>query len=465
MSLLRALLCLVLALGAAGCGSGRVEVFDRPDVILVVIDTWRWDSLGANGSPRPSITPNLDRLAADGVRFSRCFTSSPWTGSSVGTMVTGQLPTVHGVYGRFIEVGSLRPSVPTLAEILSGGGYRTLAVANGFFVSPDFGFDRGYRFYDFDASSNRKIRRAGPSVDAALRHVREARNEGPVFLMLHVFDPHLAYDPPKSWQRSYTPDYHGMFADLGSMRSGKFDPSAEELAYIRGLYDAEVSYTDQQLGRFFAELDRVLRGRERLILVTADHGEEFGEHGGWEHGQSMYRELVQVPLIVVPPASRPPARRVVDAQVRMQDVLPTVLDAVGLAPPEGQPGRSLFPWFEDSPVDDDLPAYSEREHLGAPSVALRDGEHALILWLDDGRMELYDQIADPAETKDLAARHPDLVRSLRERLDGTAKLFEEIAANLEAHQGVELSPDQLEKMRSLGYTDVPPPPEDEDEDE
>jgi len=464
MSPVRALLCLALSFGAMGCGSSRVEVFDKPDVILVVIDTWRWDSLGANGSPRANITPNLDHLAADGVRFSRNFTSSPWTGSSVGTMVTGQLPTVHGVYGRFVKVGSLRPSVPTLAELLSAAGYRTVAVANGFFVSPDFGFDRGYELYDFDASSNRKIRRAGPSVDAALRHAREARNEGPLLLMLHVFDPHLAYDPPKQWQRKYTPDYHGMFADLGSMRSGSFAPSAEELAYIRGLYDAEVSYVDQQLGRFFAELDRVLRGRERMILVTADHGEEFGEHGGWEHGQSMYRELVQVPLIIVPPASRPPARGVVDAQVRMQDVLPTLLEAAGVAPPKNLPGTSLFPWFEGSLLDDDLVAYSEREHLGPRSVAIRDGKHALVLYPDEERMELYDQLADPAETKDLAAVLPERVRVLRERLDATAALFEEVAGNLEAHQGVELSPEQLEQMRALGYTDAPPPPE-EDEDE
>jgi arylsulfatase A-like enzyme len=290
-------------------------------------------------------------------------------------------------------------------------------------------------------------------VDAALKHLREARNEGPVFLWLHVFDPHLAYDPPGEWQRRYTPDYHGMFADLFSMRKGDFTPSPEELAYIRGLYDAEVSYVDQELGRFFRELDRVLPGRERMILVTADHGEEFGEHGGWEHGQSMYRELVQVPLVMVPPASRPPARRVVDAQVRMQDVLPTLLDAGGVEPPKGLPGTSLFPWFEGSALNDDLVAYSEREHLGPRSAALRDGKHALILYLDEGRMELYDQIADPAEANDLAAVHPDRVRALRERLDATAKLFEEIAADLEAHQGVELSPAQWERMRSLGYTD------------
>jgi arylsulfatase A-like enzyme len=157
----RALSFLALSLAALGCGSGRVEVFEQPDVILVVIDTWRWDALGANGSPRANVTPNLDHLAAKGVRFSRAFTSSPWTGSSVGTMVTGQLPTVHGVYGRFADVGSLRPSVPTLAELFSAAGYRTLAVANGFFVGPTFGFKRGYELYDFDASSNRKMRPPG----------------------------------------------------------------------------------------------------------------------------------------------------------------------------------------------------------------------------------------------------------------------------------------------------------------
>ena len=445
-----ALLALVLFL--PGCGTEEVEVFEQPDLIFVVIDTWRWDRLGANGSPRADITPNLDQLAEGGVRFSRAFTSSPWTGSSVGTMFTGQLPTVHGVYGRFADVGSLRPSVPTLPELLKEAGYATLGVVNGFFLNPKYGFDRGFDLYDFVPSTNKKIRRAARSVDLALDRLREARNDGPVFLFLHVFDPHLAYDPPRRWRRTYTPEYHGMFKDLNAMRSGSFDPSPEELDYILGLYDAEVSYVDEQLGRFFEELDEVLPGRERLVVLTADHGEEFGEHGAWEHGQAMYRELVQVPLVVVPPASRP-ARGVVDAQVPLVDLLPTFLDAAGLGLPEGLPyGPSLLPWGDGSRTED-LPVYSEREHLGPVSASYRDGKYALIHYLDEGRSELYDQIADPAETEDLAPKMTQLTAEMFAKLQGLAGLLEKQAAKLESHEAPELDPEELNRMRNLGYTD------------
>ena len=446
-----ALLLSALSIGAVACGPTEVRTFSRPDLILVVVDTWRWDALGANGSPRADITPHLDELATSGVRFSRAFTSSPWTAPSVGTMMTGRYPTVHGAYGPVGDVSRIRSGVPTLAEILSSAGYHTLGVVNGFFLSPTFGFDRGFDVYDYVASSNKKIRRAGPTVDDALELLREERNVGPLFLFLHLFDPHLNYDPPPPWDRRWTEDYHGPFAGLGSMRGGTYDPSPEELAYVRALYDGEVGYADHELGRFFEELDEILPGRERMIVVTSDHGEEFGEHGAWEHGQSMYRELVQIPLLLVPPASRPVARPVVDAQVRLLDLLPTFLELADVAPPDGLPGTPLFPWFEGFLVDDDLLAYSEREHLAAPTASVRDGSHALVFYLEDARAELFDQLRDPTEDEDLAPSDPDRVRTLRGQLDALAESLERGVLELDARESVQLTEEQLERMRSLGY--------------
>jgi choline-sulfatase len=441
--------------GGASCGKPSENTDGSsvpPDLILVVIDTWRWDALGANGSPRADITPHLDTLAARGVRFSRAFASSPWTAPSIGTIVTGRHPTVHGSYGRSGDVGPIRAGIPTLAELLAAAGYRTLAVANGLFLSPSFGFDRGFAVYDYVASSNRAIRHAGDSVDAALKQLRKAHNGGPLFLFLHLFDPHLAYDPPPPWDRRWTEDYQGPFKGLRKMRSGAFDPSPKELAGIRALYDGEVAYADQELGRFFRELETILSGRERMIVVTADHGEEMGEHGAWEHGHAMYRELLQVPLLIVPPASRRVARPVVDAQVRLLDLMPTFLEAASIEPPAALPGVSLFPWFEQSAPGDDLVVYSEREHLGAATASVRDGNHALIYYAQGPRVELFDQRRDPAESTDLAEREPERVRVLREQLAAVSASLEQSAAALEGgRESVNLTPDQLEQMRSLGY--------------
>ena len=425
---------------------------DQPDIVFVVIDTWRWDALGANGSPREDITPNLDALAERGVRFSRAFASSPWTAASVGTMFTGRYPTIHGAYGRFRDVGSLRDGVPTMSEVLGEAGYRSLAVVNGFFLSPEFGFDRGFDVYDYVASSNKEIRRAGPTVDAALELLKEERRKAPLFLFLHFFDPHLAYDPPPPWHLRWTEEYKGPFSDLRAMRLGTIGDDPEELAYMRALYDGEVGYVDQELGRFFDALDEVLPGRERLVLVTSDHGEEFGEHDGWEHGHAMYRELVQVPLVLVPPASQPVTRRVVDAQVRLLDLLPTVLDTARVPFPPELPGRPLAPWFGATPLDADLSAISEREHLGPPSVSIRDGERALVYYLEEGRAELFDQLEDPLETRDLAEEEPDRVEALRVELLAELERLERAATvNSGSPNDVELSPEQLERMRALGY--------------
>jgi arylsulfatase A-like enzyme len=419
----------------------------------VVIDTWRWDALGANGAARAGITPELDALVArGGVRFSRAIASSPWTEPSVATLLTGQYPTIHGAYGRLAKVGKIRHQIPTIAEILSAAGYRTLAVTNATFLSPRLGFDRGFEVYDYLASTNRITRRARETVDAALEHLRNLRHERPVFLFLHLFDPHLAYDPPPPWHLRWTEVYRGPFAALRSMRKGTFRPSAEKFSYVRALYDGEVSYSDHELGRFFRQLEEVRPGRERMIVVTADHGEEFGEHGGWEHGHAMYRELVQVPLLIVPPAAHQVDRAVVDAQVRLLDLLPTLLEAAAVEPPAGLPGTSLFSWFEGSPLDEDLVAYSERVHLGASSASLRDGRYALVYYPKGPRFELFDQRQDPAEAHDLGPSQPGRVEDLRQRLEALAASLGQRAAELGgAPQMVDLSVDELEQLRALGY--------------
>ena len=440
---------------AAACGRGPEDAGrpEPPDIVLIIVDTWRWDTLGANDAARAEgITPHLDRLAQRGVRFRRAFASSPWTEPSVASILTGLHPTVHGAYGRLADVAPIRGAVPLLAETLSDIGYRTVAVVNGFFLSPKLGFDRGFDVFDYFSSSNLEVRRAGASVDAALAHLADGSETAPVFLLLHLFDPHLAYDPPAPWGGGDSSRYAVPFSDLRGMRLGTLDSDEDHLAHVRRLYEGEVAYVDRELGRLMERVDEIRSRRERLIVVTSDHGEELGDHGGWEHGHAMYRELLQVPLLVIPPASRPAAASVVDAQVRLLDLMPTLLDAAGVAAPSAGSAQSLFDWFEEGPLARDLPVYSERVHLGEPSVSLRDGRHALIHYPAQDRYELYDQRADPLEMEDLATADPERVLRLRRRLKRIQETLRNRSLGYEGgEEGVELTPEELDKLRSLGY--------------
>jgi len=449
---------LALTALAMGCSGGPPAPADaRPDLILVVVDTWRWDALGANGSAREGITPNLDALAARGVRFSRAFASSPWTLPSVASILTGHYPTVHGAFGRFKDVASIRAGIPTLAEQLAGEGYRTVAVLNAPFLDPAFGFDRGFETASYIPATIRRLRRAGPSVDASLDLVGGGDDPRPVFLLLHLFDPHLAYDPPPPWDTRWTSGYAGPLrppvAPLKAMRAGTFDPSPEDLAYVLALYHGEVGYVDGEVARFLEGFEALRPGRERLVAITADHGEEFGEHGGWEHGHAMYRELVQVPLLVLPPAGLAVAPAAIDAQVRLVDLAPTFLEVAGATSPAGLAGRSLVPMLVDPAARRDLPAYSEREHLGRPSASLRDGHRTLVLYLDEeGGSGLYDPIADPAEIRNLADLEPERVREMEEALRRFAAVLERQARDLgEGREPEALDPELMDRLRSLGY--------------
>lgn len=437
----------------AGLSTGRGRA-PRPDVVLIVIDTWRWDALGANGAPRDP-TPELDALSRRGVLFRNAIGASPWTLPSMASMLTGRYPTVHGAYGRLRDVRPIRTEVPLLAEIVSEAGYTTRAVVNALFLRPHFGFDRGFEVYDHEISSAEQERRAGPSVDDALGLLERCPPNRPLFFHLHVFDPHLPYDPPPPWNRRWTGGYPGPLAapfnPLQEMRTGKFRPSSEDVEFVRGLYDGEVAYTDGEIGRFLREVERIRGDRERLVVVTSDHGEELGDHGGWEHGHAMYRELVRVPLIVVPPASWKVRPRVESDQVRLLDLFPTVLETAGAPLPPGLPGLSLIGLLQGRPTED-RPAYSEREHLGTPATAYRDGGYTLIRYPGRWRSRLFDTSSDPGEQVDRAAERPDVADSLERRARALSEALERTAGALaSADTAQALDPELEEKLRAVGY--------------
>ncbi len=427
-------------------------------MVLVLVDTLRRDSLSCYGGERP--TPALDALAARGVRFEQAISSSGWTLPAAASILTGVAPPVHQARGKKSRLTPISPDVPTGAELLAASGVRTLAFTNAAFVNPLLGLTRGFEFESHRHAYNQDIRRADETIDAAL--VELARDDGrPTFCLIHLFDPHLDYDPPGEFARRYTEGLVNAERPLGWEQCSTVLPgqresvSPEHVARVRAAYDAEVAFVDAEIGRFVAELER--RGaRERTtILVSADHGEEFWEHGAFEHGHSLYDELVRVPLILA--TGEDPARAsVVYAPVRTLDLMPTIFALFGLPPSPTFEGQSLLPIRAEDRAA--RPLVLDSTLYGHDKVALRTERHKLILDRDpraEHPLELYDWIADPLERHDLASSEPALAARLRTELEARLAAYAIQAKGLRPGELLDLSPaNQAEIQRqldALGY--------------
>jgi arylsulfatase A-like enzyme len=405
---------LLLAALAAACTRSPAPAGPAPaSFLLVTIDTLRADRLGCYGD-REALTPRLDALAREGVVFDAAFSHSPLTLPSHATLFTGLLPPAHGVRGN--GTFALAPSVPTLAEQLKARGRPAAAFVGGFPLSRRFGLARG--FDDYDDALDRApgvhfefAERRGAAVAAAARTWLLA-HRGPVFVWVHLFDPHAPYDPP--------PEFRGR------------DP-----------YRGEVAAADAALGALLDVWDA--RPEESVVVVSADHGEAFGEHGEESHSLFVYDTTLRVPLIV---RARGIAPRRVAEPVGLVDVAATLLDLSG-SPPT-LPGTSLRPLLEGRPFPA-RPLYAEtlapRLDFGWSDLrSLRDGG---LKYIRAPRPELYDVAADPGEARDLAAARPRDVARLEAAL---ARLLDS-AGEKETRRALE--PDAAERLRALGYVQGP----------
>ena len=452
------LLLLSLLLGCGGCSKPRAS---GPDVILILIDTLRQDALGCYGHPDDP-TPAIDAFAKEGTRFDQAISASGWTLPSAASILTGTWPSIHHARGKKSRLTPISPDVVMGSELLQRAGYRTLAVTNAAFLSPVLGLDRGFDEFDHRHAYNREIRRADQSVLDALALLDRAGDQ-PVFLLLHLFDPHLDYDPPEEFAfrfsegRTTPPPPLSMKACLDLCGEGD-QLDREAVAYVRALYQAEVAFVDTQVGRFLEELKRRGRYEDALILLTADHGEEFFDHQSFEHGHSLYEELVRVPLVIKWPGAGRPARSVVEAALPTLDLMPTIFEAAGLEPPESFAGRSLAPLARGEPDAERL-VFSEATLYGPERMSLRRGTHKAIATYVRDRLpviEIFDLERDPGEQTNLAPTSPELIRSLGGELRELRQQFREAGAANRVGSARDLDPrhyaELLKSLDSLGYT-------------
>ncbi|HEU5321013.1 MAG TPA: cation:dicarboxylase symporter family transporter, partial [Methylomirabilota bacterium] len=296
----------------------------RPNVLLYLVDTLRADRLGCYGYGRP-VSPHLDAFAGRAVLFERAVAQSPWTRPSVASILTGLLPTAHGV--QTLE-DRLPEAARTLPEILRAAGYRTAALSTNHHVATGTGLAQGFDdfFLDEEHHAEPVVRRAVAWLD------RRTAKERPFFLYVHTLDPHAPYQPPAVWRQRFAPGVRpeaGSREDLDRLYRSRGEERAARIAEVSRLYDAEIAAGDEAFGQLLAALRERGLYDDTLIVFVSDHGEELGERGGLGHGHSLYQELLSIPL-VVKPAGRQPAGRRSSRLAQQVDLLPTVLAAAGL---------------------------------------------------------------------------------------------------------------------------------------
>ncbi|HJS73267.1 MAG TPA: sulfatase [Vicinamibacteria bacterium] len=423
----------------------------KPDLILISIDTLRSDHVGAYGYGKDT-TPNLDRLSREGVVYEQAASTSSWTLPSHMSMLTGLAPSVHGVVSRNHKLGKETLYLP---ELLARAGYETRAVVTWWFVSRLFGFERGFHAF--------RLREQAPAenvVDLALEALGSASSQSQ-FLFLHFLDAHWPYVPPPEFRERFGPP-----GDISSLNElvgeGRPPTGTEQVEELLQLYDGEIAYVDRELGRFFDGLKRRGLYESSLIIVTADHGEAFHEHGRWEHGDSLYEEVLRVPLIVKWPGSQAVGR--VTTPVSLTSLFRTFLDAAALSveAPGTVPG--LREYVGRNATAKEMPIASElswaplgrRGTWPPPGVTMmrsfRSGNWKYIATLgEDGGLvhqELYDLAADPGELQDRSAGAPTEIARFQELL----RAHVQIAKSLDsAEEGVEIEPETQRLLESLGY--------------
>ncbi len=437
----------------------RARVGPRPNVVLIVLDTLRADHLSSYGYARTT-SPRLDAL--DAVRFQHTYAPAHWTPPSTATLLSGLHPIAHQTNA----IAAVLPDeVETLAQMLGGAGYVSGYFTGNFAVSGAFGFTRGadwvvserslppYRLHPSSlgrllVAKVSDLTRADELNDWVIPFLDSVR-ERSFFLYLHYKDPHQPYDPPAPHDEAFDPGFAGRRITDPAIRD-QWPISEAERHNMIARYDGEIRFLDAQVGAVLDEL----RARELLdnsiVIVTSDHGEEFHEHGGWLHGQTVYEELVRVPLFIAYPPLTPEARDV-QATARLEDVVPTLLDLLRLPPRPMVHGRSLVPFLQGLAGDEDGAAPDVLiEGTISGHTAYRRGRYKLIRLRSPERvaLQLFDLQADPGEREDLAAARPEMVQELLELM--TAAERRHRASGI-APRSKTLDPAEEEAMRQLGY--------------
>ena len=399
--------------GLLACTTPEAPESEQPMVVLVSIDTLRADHLSSYGYERKT-SPFLDTLADSGVRFEYARSSSPWTLPAHATMLTGQLPSTHHIVDDSV---SLSKETPILAEALQQKGWSTGGVVSTMYVSSLFGFDRGFDFFeDFDLLSEKKNLSgtvdAENIIDTAISWFSKQPADKPVFLFLHFYDVHYAYEAPAPYDTQFdrAPQKGDLkYKNYFHFKKKKVDEAQQQHQIAQ--YDEEILYVDAQLKR----LNDLLSTKRKNLkwVVTADHGEEFWERGSWGHAHTLYSEQLHIPLIVS--GTDIPTNVIDSGWVGNHDVAPTIA-AWGETTLEAD-GIDLNMFFSGAQSVPDRPMLAETTRFKTNRISLFEGGYRLEWDLNTGKSELFHTQEDIKETKDLSNIDPEIAVAFKARIE------------------------------------------------
>lgn len=445
------LLVVIAALIFTGCGK-KPAVSPGPDIILITIDTLRADHMSCYGYHRQT-SPFIDSIARESVVFTNAYSTSSWTSPSMASIFTGYYPRGHGVLhgvargpkAAITGQEMLVKDFLTIAEVLKQDGYTTFGVSSNGHISSGTGFSQGFDYF----ATHWFMKSPAPnhSVKKWLKNIREAAK---YFLWIHYFDPHNPYAPRLPWYKTYITRSNSFSKWVKEVMQNpkeyieeiKKDPNAFNVLTDR--YDSEINYCDYHIKKLFELLQP---GPNTLVVITADHGEAFLDHGQLLHGDTLFEEEIRVPLIVQFPGKGKPVKTI-HQPVSNRNILPTIVDIAGLDFTKKIPGKSLIPLISGDVTEPPEYVFYELDWIGWAQAVRCDNWKFLISGRDKKEIFLYDLQADPREVRNLIKKEPEHYILLDSRLKHW----------LNANPGfkapkirIPVDKDRENKLKSLGY--------------
>lgn len=464
--------CLLTVLTA--CNSGKEAtgketssaVTNKPNLIILSLDTLRADRLGLYGYKRGT-SPSLDKLAEKSAVFENATSSTSWTLPAHVSLFTGLYPSSHKVTQKKGNIVSDKTKM--LAEILKANKYRTFGFANGGYVAGHYGFKRGFEEYPRSGPKGIKNESkeiveihkaqggAGVGLQRAKEKIEALNNKEPFFIFMHTYDIHCPYDPPEPYLSKYKTEGR---KEIDSTKCIAHEDSnkvkKEQMWTLSDRYDGNISWVDNTLGQFFDWFYTTEASKNTYIIIVSDHGEEFFEHKHLDHRNSLYKELVHIPMIIAGPGIKPSR---LPNPFSLVDVMPTALDLLGIEPQKSLDGFSYAELLKTGKSSTELPAWRMAElDRGKVLRSAYDDKSNLILEKHEEtgakvNMEYFYHPEDPTEQVNKFDLKDGKVAKRYDELHAELKKFksEKSSAEKEKPKQEEESPENLEELKTLGY--------------
>lgn len=413
--------------------SCKEKDFEKPNILLISLDDLRADSLSCYGYIR-NTSPFIDYIASKGILYKNCFVNTHGTFSSHSTILTGlyQESLYCGKNGLGYKVNE---RAPMLQEYLKKNGYFTIGVTDGGLLSKAYGFQRGFDIYDDRGEGIEK------GTKKVLAYLMENQKKGPFFIFYHTYDIHSPYNSP--------PPYDKIFGEFKSnlklkneellkyVHTAWKDLSEEDLKFLKARYDGSIKYVNDNLLNFFKNLEKIGFFKNYFSVLTSDHGEEFGEHGGILHRDFLYEELIHIPLIIT--GTRVPENKKIDLLCSHIDIFTTILRVAGMEKMDYLSGMDLLKLKKRKFV------FSQYENK---RYSIRTHKFKFIL-NENGKMEYYDLLADPEEKNNLSGNYFKICKGLIKKLEKFKKKLPNFCSS--SPEKANLKEEDIEKLKSLGY--------------